>query len=693
MGIESTAPSKFSDDEKPNTPQHVIENPEPMREELVQMAVKFLSHATVRNSPIDSRRTFLEKKGLTTEEIDEAFRRVPDSPPNVIVGQSHTANQDVQSKEHPPTASLIGVISTLATSPPSRFYWSHAFFVVGLLTASFAGTAILLKKFFLPRLKSWIRKVVLEEHDGSARKSKSSLFEEVTAAAKTASIAATNAAKSSMEMLNSKYEERQYFEALIKSMNFQVAEMRSMSKAIKNLEGTGEAAPSSYKQLDKYIQHLSRNGPNNTPRESTLFDCEDPISYLESSMKVKANDVSKFGSSVRPSSAPASTRPVGQHPKSYMEIMAMIQRGEIPPGIKEIDDSPPNPDQPLPNPHMAPRSKPWEVAQPYNNGTHAQNIGTTSKLNGDAVVPWWHRKNARTLESEPANGTTTYINDAMTDERQPQHPWMHSQPSSISMSKAVDVESQFILINNRCFRAQSLNQFNKRESIIVSRCTGLLKKKKHINLAMIQDLKKSAALVIQYANVSVSLVILEPSTSKVLQDVHISARLMEDFLDLAKENTDKDLETCGVLGAFLENNTFYVTTLIIPKQDSTSSSCQAINEEDVFTIQNERSLFPVGWIHTHPSQSCFMSSVDLHTHFSYQVMVPEAFAIVVAPTDSSRSNGIFRLTDPGGMSILKECQETGFHPHKETADGSPIYEHCSNVYKNSNLRFEIFDLR
>ncbi|KAK3223349.1 hypothetical protein Dsin_010374 [Dipteronia sinensis] len=480
MGIESKAPSNLSDNQKPKTPQHVFENPEPVREQLVQMAVKFLSHATVRNSPIDSRRSFLEKKGLTTEEIEEAFRRVPvslsfsfsflifhlninskehmkhfilksyffspfftgckfqDSTPNVIVGQSHTSNQNVQSKEHPPTTSPTGVISTLATSPPSRFYWSHAFFVVGLLTASFAGTAVLLKKFFLPRLKSWIRKVVLEEHDGSARKSKSSLFEEVTVAAKTASIAAANAAKASMEMLNSRYEERQYFEALIKHLNVQVAEMRSMSNAIKKLEVTGEAGSSSYKQPDKYIQHLSRNGPNNTPRESSLFDSEDPINYFESSMKVKTNDVSKFGGSVRPSSAPASTKPVGQHPKSYMEIMAMIQRGEIPPGIKEIDDSPPNPDQPLPNPHMAPRSKPWEVAHLYNNGTHAQDIGTTSKSNGDAVVPWWHRKTARTSELEPANGTRTYINDAMTDERQLQHPWMHSQPSSVAMSKAVD---------------------------------------------------------------------------------------------------------------------------------------------------------------------------------------------------------------------------------------------------------------
>ncbi|KAK8526463.1 hypothetical protein V6N13_017492 [Hibiscus sabdariffa] len=179
----------------------------------------------------------------------------------------------------------------------------------------------------------------------------------------------------------------------------------------------------------------------------------------------------------------------------------------------------------------------------------------------------------------------------------------------------------------------------------------------------------------------------ELETSRVLQDVHISTRLMEDFLELAKENTKKDLETCGVLGAFLERGTFFVTTLIIPKQESTSNSCQAINEEEIFSIQNERSLFPVGWIHTHPSQSCFMSSVDLHTQYSYQVMVPEAFAIVVAPTDNSRSCGIFRISDPCGMSVLKECQEKGsqFHSHQETVNGSPIYEHCTHVYKNSNL--------
>lgn len=37
---------------------------------------------------------------------------------------------------------------------------------------------------------------------------------------------------------------------------------------------------------------------------------------------------------------------------------------------------------------------------------------------------------------------------------------------------------------------------------------------------------------------------------------HQSPQLMEDFLELARDNTEKDLETCGALGAFLVS-TYY----------------------------------------------------------------------------------------------------------------------------------------
>lgn len=58
-------------------PPSVFVNSEPVRKDQVQNAVKFRSHPKVRGSLVIYRCSFLEKKGLTKEEIDEAFRRVP----------------------------------------------------------------------------------------------------------------------------------------------------------------------------------------------------------------------------------------------------------------------------------------------------------------------------------------------------------------------------------------------------------------------------------------------------------------------------------------------------------------------------------------------------------------------------------------------------------------------------------------
>lgn len=182
-------------------------------------------------------------------------------------------------------------------------------------------------------------------------------------------------------------------------------------------------------------------------------------------------------------------------------------------------------------------------------------------------------------------------------------------------------------------------------------------------------------------------------SSNSYQHLHVPVNLMQDFLRLARANTEKNLETCGVLAGSLKNRVFHITTLIIPKQESTSDSCQTLNEEEIFEVQDKLSLFPLGWIHTHPSQTCFMSSVDLHTHYSYQIMLPEAIAIVMAPTDESSPHGIFHLSDPSGVSVIRNCQQRGFHPHEESLDGSPIYEHCSHVYMNSIMKFDVVDLR
>ena len=88
-------------------------------------------------------------------------------------------------------------------------------------------------------------------------------------------------------------------------------------------------------------------------------------------------------------------------------------------------------------------------------------------------------------------------------------------------------------------------------------------------------------------------------------------------------NTRSGIESCGILAGSLreKQGVFVISTLIIPKQEGTSDTVQALNEEEIFDVQDKRALYPLGWIHTHPTQTCFLSSVDVHTQCGYQVML------------------------------------------------------------------------
>ncbi|KAL1740004.1 hypothetical protein HDZ31DRAFT_68373 [Schizophyllum fasciatum] len=116
-----------------------------------------------------------------------------------------------------------------------------------------------------------------------------------------------------------------------------------------------------------------------------------------------------------------------------------------------------------------------------------------------------------------------------------------------------------------------------------------------------------------------------------LKRVTVPRETLPRFLAIAKINTSLNLETCGLLLGKDRGHKYVVTTLLIPKQHATSDTCTTDDEELVLEFTEERSLITLGWIHTHPSQSCFMSSVDLHTHSGFQRMLPESFAIVCAP--------------------------------------------------------------
>ena len=119
-----------------------------------------------------------------------------------------------------------------------------------------------------------------------------------------------------------------------------------------------------------------------------------------------------------------------------------------------------------------------------------------------------------------------------------------------------------------------------------------------------------------------------------LRTIFLPPTLRNQFLKAAAANTQANLETCGILCGTLISNALFISKLVIPEQTATSDTCETVNESALFDYCDAEDLMVLGWIHTHPTQTCFMSSRDLHTHCGYQVMMPEAIAIVCAPSKS-----------------------------------------------------------
>ncbi|KAL1441186.1 hypothetical protein MTO96_031234 [Rhipicephalus appendiculatus] len=173
-----------------------------------------------------------------------------------------------------------------------------------------------------------------------------------------------------------------------------------------------------------------------------------------------------------------------------------------------------------------------------------------------------------------------------------------------------------------------------------------------------------------------------------LRTVVVPGGLFSKFLHLSRQNTEKNIETCAIMAGKFARNQLSITHLLVPKQSGTADSCFTESEEEMLEYQDELGLDTIGWVHTHPTQTAFMSSVDLHTHCSYQLMLPEAVAIVCSP--KYEENKIFSLTVDHGLPFISGCRATGFHPHPNEP---PLYEECRHVKVDEKAPITVVDLR
>src|SRR5271168_2616759 len=84
--------------------------------------------------------------------------------------------------------------------------------------------------------------------------------------------------------------------------------------------------------------------------------------------------------------------------------------------------------------------------------------------------------------------------------------------------------------------------------------------------------------------------------TKPLKGVSLPRECLPRFLAIAKVNTEMNKETCGLLLGKDKGHKYSVTTLLIPKQTSTSDTCTMLEEELVLQFTEERSLITLGWV-------------------------------------------------------------------------------------------------
>jgi len=172
-----------------------------------------------------------------------------------------------------------------------------------------------------------------------------------------------------------------------------------------------------------------------------------------------------------------------------------------------------------------------------------------------------------------------------------------------------------------------------------------------------------------------------------LRTVVIPGNLSEAFLAVAKQNSDRGVETLGTLGGHLSKNRFVISHLLIPRQVGKSDSCTMEGLEDVWDVHDKENIIFLGWVHTHPAYSVFLSSVDMHNQYEWQHMLPEALAIVCSIKDNVVGN--LRLSQ-AGMSEIGSCSLTNFHPHSKEP---PLWEEATHVEVDRSQKVILKDLR
>jgi STAM-binding protein len=81
-----------------------------------------------------------------------------------------------------------------------------------------------------------------------------------------------------------------------------------------------------------------------------------------------------------------------------------------------------------------------------------------------------------------------------------------------------------------------------------------------------------------------------------MRPIDMPAELLDRFLGVARLNTLRKVETCGLLLGKERGAGFTIVTLLIPEQRGTQDTCTMESEELVVEFSTDRDLLTLGWV-------------------------------------------------------------------------------------------------
>ncbi len=194
-------------------------------------------------------------------------------------------------------------------------------------------------------------------------------------------------------------------------------------------------------------------------------------------------------------------------------------------------------------------------------------------------------------------------------------------------------------------------------------------------------------------------------------EVHITLSAMAQMIKYDISNPGR--ETAGLLIGEEIGNIVHVDEIRVGKQSGNAVHVEISEEElamaAVEVSDREDGKVIVGWWHTHPGLSSFMSGTDVKTQTMYQALMPNAIAIVIDDVKYEKSGsindldfGVYRVSGSKSYRLdyrIKDSvefglnsyvlSETGFDVTKSQSVRSKYFVPSMNKDKLESMRINV----